>query len=141
MLEMAQAAAKNQSEAGAVMRTATTASRRLPRKRERPKALGLTIGVLVAVTCLAASSRYLASLISPLTPAAAVNTGAERMGKIVVGGGLNQCKQMNFDNESGRISEDRIPCDDRVVLNSRGVPIPQGTVHRLDAISKSFSGR
>jgi hypothetical protein len=44
-----------------------------------------------------------------------------------------------FDNQTGRIRPAREPCDE-AVLDRGGVPVPSGTIHRLDAISKSFSG-
>lgn len=53
----------------------------------------------------------------------------------------DRCKQTKFDNDSGRTIENLAPCDNEVFLDAHGIPVPQGTVHRLDAISKSFLGR
>jgi hypothetical protein len=44
-----------------------------------------------------------------------------------------------FDNKTGRMTE-LTPCGEPL-LDSRGMPIPAGTIHRLDAIRKSFSDR
>ena len=47
---------------------------------------------------------------------------------------------MTFNNDTGRLVEVSKPCEkDNVRLDDKGVPMPMGTVHRLDAISKSFS--
>jgi hypothetical protein len=131
------------AKADAVMPTTKGTLRPLRRKRERRKIFALSIGLLATLGCLAAlaaSSRELVSLItSSPNPSAAATAGFERTGKIVVQDGSSDCKQKNFDNQSGRISDDTSPCDDRVVLDAHGFPVPVGTIHRLDAISKSFS--
>jgi hypothetical protein len=59
-------------------------------------------------------------------------------GRIVLQADAPQCQQMKFDNRSGRLSEDYTPCDNQVAFDSRGVPVPRGTIHRLDSISKPF---
>jgi hypothetical protein len=67
------------------------------------------------------------------------NSEAARTGTIVVQTGENRCEFRKFDNGNGRmIVEDMKSCDDSVILDSYGVPVPMGTVHRLNAISKSF---
>jgi hypothetical protein len=50
------------------------------------------------------------------------------------------CRQQVFDNQTGRMTRSQKPCD-TTARDSSGVPIPLGTIHRLDAISKSFSGK
>ena len=49
------------------------------------------------------------------------------------------CSQQVFDNQTGRVRQSQLPCD-ATTFDSNGVPVPVGTIHRLDAISKSFSG-
>lgn len=49
------------------------------------------------------------------------------------------CKRLRFD-DGGRAFQDAVPCDGGSTRDPRGQPVPQGTMHRLDAISKSFSG-
>jgi hypothetical protein len=49
------------------------------------------------------------------------------------------CSQQVFDNQTGRMRQSQLPCD-ATTFDSNGVPVPVGTIHRLDAISKSFSG-
>jgi hypothetical protein len=52
-----------------------------------------------------------------------------------------RCELVKFDNYSGRTIENNGHCETTaVVRDARGVPVPVGTVHRLDSISKSFSG-
>ncbi len=49
------------------------------------------------------------------------------------------CEQAKFDNITGRITEPR-PCDDRSISDTPVVPVPTGTLHRLEDIRKSFVG-
>lgn len=49
------------------------------------------------------------------------------------------CKRLRFD-DSGRAFQDVVPCDGGSSRDARDQPVPQGTMRRLDAISKSFSG-
>jgi hypothetical protein len=52
----------------------------------------------------------------------------------------NGCRQHVFDNQTWRMTRSQQPCD-TTARDSNGVPIPLGTIHRLDAINKSFLGR
>ena len=63
-----------------------------------------------------------------------------RTGTIVLRPNLEQCAQATFDNNSGKFGESK-PCDDGLRFDEYGKPIPLGTMHRLDAISRSFLGR
>jgi hypothetical protein len=60
-------------------------------------------------------------------------------GTIVVETTTGECKKMKFDNDSGEITGD-FRCDGSV-LDSQGVPVPTGTIHRLNAIEDSFRGK
>jgi hypothetical protein len=52
-----------------------------------------------------------------------------------------RCELVKFDNYSGRTIENNRHCETTaIVRDARGVPVPAGTVHRLDSISKSFLG-
>lgn len=53
------------------------------------------------------------------------------------GGG---CRKQVFDNQTGRMTRSQQPCD-TTARDGNGTPIPLGTIHRLEAISKSFSGK
>lgn len=50
------------------------------------------------------------------------------------------CAQQAFDNQTGRMTSSPRPCP-ATVYDSNGVPVPVGTIRRLDSISKSFPGR
>ena len=50
------------------------------------------------------------------------------------------CAQQAFDNQTGRMTSSPQPCQ-TTVYDDNGVPVPVGTIHRLDSISKSFTGR
>ena len=63
-----------------------------------------------------------------------------RTGRIVLQTDPDQCAQMKFDNADGRLIENLKPCEKDIRLDARGRAMPMGTVHRLDAISKSFFG-
>jgi hypothetical protein len=48
------------------------------------------------------------------------------------------CSQQIFDNQTGRMIRSQQPCE-APAYDGNGVPVPVGTIHRLDAISRSFS--
>ena len=50
------------------------------------------------------------------------------------------CTQRTIDNQTWRTSGSGQPCDP-VLRDANGVPVPVGTIHRLDAINKSFMGK
>ena len=61
-----------------------------------------------------------------------------RTAKITNNSDGKDCWQQTFDNQTGRMTRTQQPCE-ATAYDSNGVPIPLGTIHRLDAISKSFS--
>jgi hypothetical protein len=63
-----------------------------------------------------------------------------QIGTIELQTGQDQCDLLKFDNATGRTISGRERCHSSVTLDAHGVPIPTGTVHRLDSISKSFLG-
>lgn len=63
-----------------------------------------------------------------------------RIGTIELQTGQDQCDLLKFDNDTGRTINDAVRCHSDVILDGRGAPMPMGTVHRLDSISKSFLG-
>jgi hypothetical protein len=63
-----------------------------------------------------------------------------RTGTVMLQTDENRCEVLKFDNDSGRAVDRARRCDKNVTFDARGVPVPLGTVHRLDAISKSFLG-
>ncbi|MGB6749404.1 MAG: hypothetical protein WBC94_00990 [Xanthobacteraceae bacterium] len=82
---------------------------------------------------------WLANVVSSEQPQPA--DGQEmRIGTIEVQTGQDQCDLLKFDNDSGRTINESKSCHGNVALDAHGVPVPTGTVHRLDSISKSFLG-
>jgi hypothetical protein len=51
-----------------------------------------------------------------------------------------RCSNRAFDNRTGRLIETSERCE-KTVVDDKGLPVPVGTVRRLDAINKSFYGR
>jgi hypothetical protein len=68
-------------------------------------------------------------------------TDDQRTGTIIFEVAPHQCRHVAFDNDDGRVSEDLSSCEGDVVFDAQGKPIPMGTKHRLEAISKSFARR
>ena len=57
---------------------------------------------------------------------------------IVVHSSTSGCQQRSFNNQTGQISDQTSSCHNDVVLDAKGMPVPTGTVHTLNSISKSF---
>jgi hypothetical protein len=74
-------------------------------------------------------------------PAPSAGADESRTGKIVLQTSPGQCAEMKFDNTDGRFVDGLKPCDNQIKFDEHGRPIPMGTIHRLDAISRSFFGR
>ena len=97
------------------------------------------LGVLSAAIVLAVNTglpSLFTSGSSRQTPSSSVAAEA-RTGTIVFQHGPNRCRQLLFDNDNGRSVEKVGRCDQEVI-SEKGELVPWGTVHRLDAISKSF---
>ena len=76
-------------------------------------------------------------------PAPVVENGTSRgdpnnVATIVMRSGTNGCRQRSFNNQTGQISDQTSPCHNDVVFDAKGVPVPAGTIHTLNSISKSF---
>ncbi len=63
------------------------------------------------------------------------------VGAVVLQMDDKRCQRMIFDNHTGRQLDTFKPCEKSELSDANGVPLPMGTVHRLDAISKSFAGK
>ena len=94
-------------------------------------------GMIAAVVVVTASPK---SVIATSVPPAAITPENElRTAKITTNSDGNGCWQKIFDNQTGRVLQARKPCE-AAAYDVDGAPAPIGTIHRLDAISKSFSG-
>jgi len=121
----------------------TTVAR--PRRRANQKAqerrravmiagifLGAAIIALLAVSTQYPTSSHATDVISNSNSRTAIVTSSSIDDK--------NCRQQVFDNQTGRMTRSEQPCDTNAFDNN-GVMAPSGSIHRLDAISKSFSGR
>lgn len=114
--------------------------RKHPSRRHWPTLVSC-ISVCAAIILLAVT----ANVTLPWFPHAGSSTDPEtpdlrqvRMGTVVVEEDGNECERMKFDNDTGRTVDATGNCHSTVVLDSHGVPVPMGTLHRLDSIRKSF---
>jgi hypothetical protein len=114
------------------------------KKQERRRALVIGCGMLLFAAVIAAVVITAQPLIlGHLSRAPQVATAAPdsdlRTAKITRDLGGKECWQDIFDNRTGRMTRSSHPCE-TTDYDSNGAPVPVGTIHRLDAISKSFSG-
>jgi hypothetical protein len=126
---------------------ATVPARRRPmahRTQERRHALiigccavllgGMTAKIVVATV----SARSVDAANSPFA-ATAMPERDLRTARITTSSAGNGCSEQLFDNQSGRMLRSQKPCD-TTMSDIDWAPVPLGTIHRLDAISKSISG-
>jgi hypothetical protein len=96
----------------------------------------LTVGLLLIMKLALPSSPFARGA----ADRAVANSRTEtRAAKVVIELEANRCRQMAFDNDTGRMIEVNEPCEQKVILDDKGVPVPAGTARRLNEISKSFS--
>jgi hypothetical protein len=110
-------------------------------RKKRRRLAKMLLGVFAA----GASMAVVAALAIGLSraPAPVVENGAPQadqnsVATIVLHSSTSRCQQKSFDNRTGQISDQTSPCTNEVVLDANGMPIPAGTIHTLNSISKSF---
>jgi hypothetical protein len=114
----------------------TRPTRRSQWRRSKNWMILLSLGAAAGVAVLAGvvpellSHTSSASVTEPALVSSPTGTIAESDAPI--------CKRLTFDNK-GQVVQDAVPCDGSI-RDARGQPLPVGTIRRLDAISKSFSG-
>jgi hypothetical protein len=97
-------------------------------------AAGLFVFLAAAVGLTSAMTGW------PVLPGQSVASTAPRTAHIVFDPATDRCRQILFDNDTGRSSGTMMPCPEVAATGSgKALPAPSGTVRRLDAISKSFS--
>ena len=119
-----------------------TIAQRRRRKRLNTLIVGcgmLVVAVVTTVAVIAAES-LISRQLSRAPQVASAAPDADRTARITKDFGGKDCSQEIFDNQTGRTTRSPQPCD-ATALDGNGAPIPLGTIHRLDAISKAFSGR
>jgi len=68
----------------------------------------------------------------------AISGAAEQhTGKIMIKRGDQVCERLKFDNDTGQTISSLGSCVTEAGDDAHGVPLPLGTIHRLNAISKS----
>ena len=110
-------------------------------RRERRRVLIVCLAMLAAISLglsLAMTTKLSTLLLSSVSEREIGASSAEaRRGTIVLESAGKRCRQMTFDNDTGRTVEIFRSCKKDAVFDSQSPP--QGTVRRLDAISKSLS--
>ena len=114
--------------------------RRRARRRHRNIAFGycllaaVGLGFAVAVNTPHTTSERSAET---FRATAAIAANENRSAKVFIDSGDGGCRQKTFDNQTWRLTRSQQPCE----LTNRdinGNPVPSGTIHRLEAISKTF---
>jgi hypothetical protein len=130
----------SQTPTGQAGAKAASHQRLVRRKRRRVvRNIAYVVIMLVSLTMIA---KFAGERI--MLPASNENARADNLADVGVGSISEQtdkgrCELMKFDNYSGRTIENSKRCE-TIVRDARGIPVPVGTVHRLDSISRSFSG-
>jgi hypothetical protein len=127
---------KAQSSTGAKPAHVRKAGAAQRRGRLKKMCFGVVaVGVLIAAVAIVAMV-----FTAPPSTAEKVAFRSEpkSAGTIVLHSGLSGCQERSFDNQTGQISDQPSPCHSDVILDARGMPLPSGTIHTLNSISKSF---
>ena len=97
---------------------------------------------IIAVGGLIAAVAMVAMVLIPaptsMTENAASHADPNSVGTIILRSGSSNCQQKSFNNQTGQIVDQTSSCRSDVALDANGVPIPSGTIHTLNSISKSF---
>jgi hypothetical protein len=105
------------------------------RRRLAKMSLGVfAVGASIAVVAVLAIGFSTAP--APVVENAASDPNA--VATIVMHSSTSGCQQRSFNNQTGQISEQTSSCHNDVVLDAKGMPVPTGTIHTLNSISKSF---
>jgi hypothetical protein len=112
-------------------------------RRKRIHILRNSAYVIIMLALLAVIAKFAAERI--LQPASrqdvqAANSADMGVGSISQQTDKGRCELFKFDNYSGRTIEYSQRCETNVMRDAHGIPVPAGTVRRLDSISKSFLG-
>jgi hypothetical protein len=120
-------------------KSVSVAKNRRTRNRQRVLMVGIAIvsTSLVSVLLALAVDFPMSVLSQPsLRFSNAKSDNAVPQGNIVTGAnGSTRCR--TFDNGTGQVADSG--CQQRVDFDANGMPIPRGTIKRLDTISKSFA--
>lgn len=107
--------------------------------RKRRSLLGMSLGIASVAASIAAAA-VLAVEFGATSPhvveaPAAAQSGATA--SIYIHPEAGKCQSRTFDNQTGQISETSAGCPVAPV-DAKGMPVPSGTVHTMNSISRSF---
>ena len=103
---------------------------------------GVTLCVMAAIVGLATKTEFFTTLNfsrQSNSQTAEQDDDVLYTGSIIFNPETVRCEQMKFDNRNGRFGE-KAACNDRVLFDSQGNPLPPESSPRLDAIRRSFPG-
>ena len=128
---------KSQSTLGAKPAHMGKAGAGQKRRRLAKMSLGVfAVGASIAVVAVLAIGFGTAP--APVAENGASHADPNSVATIVVHSSTSGCQQRSFNNQTGQISDQTSHCAADVVLDARGMPMPAGTIHTLNSISKSF---
>jgi hypothetical protein len=128
---------KPQSAQGAKPAHMRKAGASQKRRRLAKMSLGVfAIGASIAVVAVLAIGFSTAP--APVVENGVSHADPNSVATIVLHSSTSGCQQRSFNNLTGQISDQTSPCHSDVVLDAKGMPMPTGTIHTLDSISKSF---
>jgi hypothetical protein len=107
------------------------------RRRLARMSLGVfAVGASIAVVAVLAIGFNTAP--APIVENGTSHAELNSVATIVQHSSTSGCQQRSFNNQTGQISDQTSPCHNDVVLDAKGMPMPTGTIHTLNSISKSF---
>lgn len=116
------------------------AMRALRRAEPRQSKTPIVLICVSAVAAMAALAFFSAPIFFKTSAIARSESSSEPLPTgTIAESDIELCKRLTFD-DTGRAFQSVVPCDQSSTRDARGQPVPAGTVRRLDAISKSFSG-
>jgi hypothetical protein len=124
-------------------RSPSSSSSRVRTTQEQRRAMiigGVISGSLMVVAVMA-TEFALSTHSSGSSQTATTPSNEIRSATIIAESLDDNCRQRIFDNQTGAMADTRRPCKDPAVFDVNGLPVPAGTIHRLDGISKSFLNR
>jgi hypothetical protein len=128
---------KSQSTLGAKPAHMRKAGAGQKRRRLAKMSLGVfAVGASIAVVAVLAIGFGTAP--APVAEKGASHADPSSVATIVLHSSTSGCQQRSFNNQTGQISDQTSPCHNDVVLDAKGLPMPAGTIHTLNSISKSF---
>jgi hypothetical protein len=107
------------------------------RRRFAKMSLGV-FAVAASITVVAVLAIGFGAAPAPVAENAASHADPNSVATIVLRSNTSGCQQRSFNNQTGQISDQISSCHNDVVLDAKGMPVPTGTVHTLNSISKSF---